>query len=137
MQLLSGIGAMIAQSSGTMYPQNVRDMINRSLPGGANGTFSNMLSSMNGQAGGQLTLPTPPTPPANASDPAAQEQYNQALLAYNQNFQRYHTQVLQLMSQRFAMMQQNLLQQQRAVSTLPSKANGGDTSETREIGSLF
>jgi hypothetical protein len=83
------------------------------------GSFRNVL--------GGLTPPTPPLPPADLTDVAAQTQYQQDLLAYNNTFQSYNQRMMQMMLQQFQAMQQSLAAIQRNGNTASSDTASSDT----------
>lgn len=89
---------------------------------GLSGGFSSILNqAQNGLASGALpTAPTPPTPPADPTNATEQAKFQQELVTYNQNFQTYHLRTMQLMSQRFEMMLQNIQRTQQQAQTSKS-----------------
>lgn len=89
--------------------------------------FQNQAGSFRNVLGG-LTPPTPPTPPADLTDSAAQTQYQQDLLAYNNNFQNYNQRMMQLLLQQFQTMQQSLAAIQKNNSNNSSAAESSDVS---------
>jgi hypothetical protein len=95
----------------------------------ATGGFGNILSNLGGAKG--LTPPVPPTPPANATDPAAQAKYQQELLAYQNNFQIYNQRFMQLMLSQIQALQQSI---RSSTQNNGNSANGSNLTSSRPIG---
>jgi hypothetical protein len=131
MSFLRTIAEVIVRRAGYQVPVDTSKLAKNSKPG--------LFSSLINRTTGMPQMPAPPTPPADPADVEKQREYNEALLAYNQQFQTYNTQIMQMFMQRFSMMQQTLLmtqrqqqQQQQAVNSSPSISGvggilGGDT----------
>src|SRR5947209_870594 len=106
MNILNRIMAVISMRSG--QPMTPTLMQGLASMGGSN--FSQLVTNLQNRGNAAaLQPPTPPTPPTDPNDVTAQKQYNDALLAYNQQFQQYHTGMIQLFNQRFLAMQQTIM----------------------------
>ncbi len=120
MSILKRIAEVIVTSAGHPIPTD--NAATSLLKGGG---FSKLLTQR-AQAN-TLQVPTPPTPPSDPADLAAQKKYNDSLLAYNQQFQTYHTEVMKQFHQRFLLLQQSMVNAQRSA---------GSSGATRTASSL-
>lgn len=104
---------------------------------GLSGGFSSFLNqAQNGLVSGALpTAPTPPTPPADPANTVEQAKYQQELVAYNQKFQTYHLRTMQLMSQRFELMLQNVQRTQQQAQS--SKAGTSLDQSNSGVGGIL
>ncbi|WP_373531660.1 hypothetical protein [Vampirovibrio sp.] len=116
LQILKQSGVNVTPQQLGLKSDPIADLQAQNLAGGS---FRNVL--------GGLTPPTPPTPPADLTDSAAQTQYQQDLLAYNNNFQSYNQRMMQLMLQQFQTMQQSLVAMQRNNTNNSSTTDNSDT----------
>jgi hypothetical protein len=99
----------------------------------ANATQGNFSTLLNPNVTAQnLQLPTPPTPPTDPANTTDQARYQQELQTYNQQFQAYHTRMMQLMNMRFLQLQQQMQQALRQNNT--SSANRSSTIERGSVG---
>lgn len=128
MSFLKNIAIAIVQRAGHPVPMDIQSGKTAKKGSG----FLTMLGNLQNRTQNNLQMPTPPTPPLDPTDMEAQRKYNEALLAYNQQFQSYHTGVLQLFNQRFLMMQQAMLQAQQAAR---QQASQGVSSPLASSGS--
>lgn len=129
MNLLKSIAQVIVQRAGYSLPNEATGGL-KGLTGNA---FKNLLAQR--ATGQSLAMPSPPTPPADSNDEEAQKVYNEALLAYNQQFQAYHTSMVGTLLQRIQMMQQQMfIQQQRNASSQTSSANSSSGQYSSALG---
>ncbi|MBY0404487.1 MAG: hypothetical protein K2X66_11360 [Cyanobacteria bacterium] len=104
-------------------------------PTGLNGTGAFPLNGINGRTtlGQNLIMPTPPTPPANPQDAAAQAQYQQDLLLYNQKFQAYQMQFMRMITSQIQQLQQTNAFNAAKQKTTPSSGISQGVSGTGGI----
>lgn len=131
MNLLKSIAQVIVQRAGYPLP----DTSTSGLKGLTGNAFKNLLAQRT--AGQSLEMPSPPTPPADSSDIEAQKAYNDALLAYNQQFQTYHTKMVGTLLQRMQMMQQMMLQQRNTASQDTSSNRASQYSSSFGVGGIL
>lgn len=117
MNLLTSIAQVIVRRAGYALPSENK-ALKTSRAG--NNPFGQLLGGL-GQTS-PIQMPTPPTPPSDTTDLNAQQAYHEALLRYNQQFQTYHTRIVQLFMQRFQQMQQTIttMQQTQSKNSVPS-----------------
>ncbi len=129
MNLLKNLMIAMVQSSGQPLPANILTQIQAQSQKNGTGIFGQFLNlNPLNQTNNATVMPTPPTPPGDLQDTAAVKTYNDALLAYNQQFQTYQTNIFQIFNQRFMMMQQAILQAQRAQQQSASSTASSGTS---------
>lgn len=90
--------------------------------------FNQLLNQISfGQNGNGLTAPVPPVPPTDLSNQADVAQYQQDVLAYQNNFQVYHQGMLQVMMRQFQLLQQSVVNANK--QTTSTSDNNSDTVE--------
>lgn len=97
-----------------------------------NSAFSQALGALSGQ---NNALPTPPTAPEDASDAAAQAEYNTAMTTYNQKMAAYNNQMMQRMMMQFAAMQQQI--QQMALANRQNNTSSSESSQPIGVGGIL
>ncbi|MBX2860203.1 MAG: hypothetical protein KTR14_03145 [Vampirovibrio sp.] len=131
------IGFSILQNSGIpVTPDQIGIKVTN--PEALNGGFGSFLS---GNTNTQISGPPTPPEPVTSDDPEEQAKYNEALLAYNQQFQLYNQQMHQLLLQRIQQIQiaqqQALRQQQQAQSSTDANNSNSSTFSTLGTGGII
>lgn len=114
MGFMQSMELMLVQAGGVTNPAILNQLVsnkNASWLASLSPTASTFQQTLTNQT--TLTPPTPPTPPANPLDPVQAQNYNAAMVTYNQKYQAYNTQLISLMMQRMQMM---TMQAQQAAS---------------------
>lgn len=131
MNIFKSIAQVIVQQAGHPLPSDATSV----LKGIKSGNFKTLLAQRTTNP--SLAVPAPPTPPADPTDLEAQKAYNDALLAYNQQFQTYHTQMVGTLLQRMQWMQQLMLQQRNSNTPQSSTASASRYSSGLGIGGIL
>ncbi|MEM0951114.1 MAG: hypothetical protein AAGI66_03110 [Cyanobacteria bacterium P01_H01_bin.74] len=118
---------ILRQSGVAIRPEQVglkRDPIAELQAQGINQPFNAVL----GNTINNLTPPVPPVPPTDLNDSQAQQQYQQDVLTYQNNFQIYHQRVIQTMMQQFQQMQRSIAEASRSAGTSSAEAGASESS---------
>lgn len=95
----------------------------------ATGSFGNVL--------GGLSLPVPPTPPADVADTAAQAKYQADLLKYNNSFQAYNQRLMMMLLNQMQAMQQTMASIQKNSRNNSSGADTGLSETVSSVGGIL
>jgi hypothetical protein len=95
----------------------------------ATGSFGNVL--------GGLSLPVLPTPPADATDAAAQTKYQADLLKYNNSFQAYNQRLMMMLLNQMQSMQQTMASIQKNSSNSSSSTNTSPSDAVSSVGGIL